>query len=139
MVKEAHESLKVQVEAKEKLIMKLKPRQMVIKKEETSRQMQTNDAANTKAQIRYDGTKGEGVEQATLSTFEETTVKGKADDSRAEHTALRVDEPFGTHVVSEISSDEGASLNKACMIEECKKCEADVIEVLTTKRTSSQR
>ena len=38
-VKEVYESLKVQVEAKEKLIMKLKPRQMVIKEEETSRQM----------------------------------------------------------------------------------------------------
>ena len=133
-IKEAYESLKVQVEAKEKLIMKLKPRQMVIKEEETSRQMQTNDAANTKAQIRYDGTIGEGVEQATFSTFEETKVKGKGEDSRAGNTALRVDEHFGTHVVSEISSDEGASMNKACVIEECKKCEADVIEVIATKK-----
>ena len=35
--------------------MDLKLMQMVIKEKETSRQMQTNDVANTKAQIRYDG------------------------------------------------------------------------------------
>ena len=114
--------------------MELKPKKMVIKEEETSRQMQTIDAANTKAQIWYNDTIGEGVEQATFSTFEETTVKGKAEDTRAENDALRVDEHFGTHVVSEISSDEGARMNKACVIEECKKCEADVIEVLATKK-----
>ena len=34
-VKKEYESLKVQVEAKEKLIMEPKPRQMVIKEEET--------------------------------------------------------------------------------------------------------
>ena len=64
-VKEVYKSLRVQVEVKEKLIMEPKLGQMLIEKEESSRQMQTNDVANTKAQVWYNGTIGEGVEQAS--------------------------------------------------------------------------
>ena len=73
------------------------------------------------------------MEQAIFSTFGETKVKGKAEDSRSGNTALRVDEHFRTHLVSEILSDEGASMSKACVIEGCKECEADVIEEIATK------
>ena len=85
------------------------------------------DEAGMMAHVWHDGTTGEGVEEATLSTYGETTVKGKVEDSRAGNTALRVDMRFGTHVVSETSSDEGASMNKACMIEEDNGCEANKV------------
>ena len=50
--------------------------------EVTSQLLRTNDVANTKIEVRYDGTTGEGVEQATLSSCGETTIKDKADDLR---------------------------------------------------------
>ena len=131
LMREAIMNLKAQVEVEEKL--KTKPRKMVIDEEETSRQMQTNDAANTKAQVRYDSTMGEGVKQATFSNYGGTTVKRKTGDSRGGNVALRVDEHFGTHVVSEISSNEGASMREACVIKGCKECEVDVIEVVATR------
>ena len=49
--------------------MESKLRQMVIEEEETSRQMHTNDAANTKVQVQYNGTAREGVEQPTFSSL----------------------------------------------------------------------
>ena len=48
-IKDAYESLKVQVKAKENLIMEPKPIKIVIKEEETSQQRCSNDTANTKA------------------------------------------------------------------------------------------
>ena len=36
--------------------------------EVTSQRLRTNDVANTKAEVRYASTKGEGVEQAILSS-----------------------------------------------------------------------
>ena len=82
-IKEAYESLKVQVEAKENLIMESKSIKMVIKKEENSQQRWSNDMANMKAQVRYDNTTGEGAEQASFLTYGGITVKRKVEDSRA--------------------------------------------------------
>ena len=75
-----------------------------------SQQMRTNDVVNTKAEVRYVGTTGEGVEQRTLSSCDGTTTKDKADDSRVTNTTPGVDEGFGTRVVFETSSNEEASL-----------------------------
>ena len=49
-----------------KLKMETKPRRMVINEEETSQQMRVNEVADTKAQVRYDGTEREGVKQVTF-------------------------------------------------------------------------
>mgnify|MGYP006889260291 CR=1 FL=1 len=86
------------------------------------------DEASTMAQFCYDGTTGEGVQQATFLTYDETTRKGKAEDSRAGNAALRVNECFGTHSMSEILSDEEASMSKACMIEENVGCKAYTVD-----------
>ena len=61
-------------------------------------------------------------------------AKDEADDSRMVNATSRENECFETRLVFEKSSDEGASMSKACVIEECKKCEADVIEVIATKK-----
>ena len=58
--------------------------------------MCTNDAANMKAQVKYDGTAGEGVEQATFSSCGEMTTKDEVDDSRMVNATLREDECFRT-------------------------------------------
>ena len=87
-----------------------KPRQMVIEEEETSQQMQVNEVADTKAQVRYDGTERQGVKQVTFLSYKEMTAKEEADDSRE-------DKCFGTRIVYETSGDESASIRKACMIE----------------------
>ena len=72
--------------------------------------MCTNDAANMKAQVKYDGTAGEGVEQATFSSCGEMTTKDEVDDSRMVNATLREDECFRTCIVFETSSDEAASM-----------------------------
>ena len=48
-----------------------KPRRMVIEEDETSQQMRVNEVADTKAQIRYDGTEREGAKQVTFSSYGE--------------------------------------------------------------------
>ena len=131
---EAYENLKVQVDAEEKLEMESKLRQMVIEEEETSQQMHTNDAANTKAQVKYDGIAGESVEEATFSSSGETTTKDETDDSRMVNATSRENECLRTCIVFETSSDEGASMSKACLIKGDKKCEADMIEEIATKK-----
>ena len=132
-INEAYENLKVQVEAKENLIMEPKPIKMVIKEEETSQQRWSNDTANTKAQVRYDNTTGEGVEQDAFSSCKETMMKNETNESRVANATSSEDKCFGTRIVSETSSDEGASMSKACMIKGDKKCEADMIEEIATK------
>ena len=112
--REAYKNLKVQLDAEEKLEMESKLRQMVIEEEETSQQMHTNDAANTKAQVKYDGTAGEGVEQATFSSCGETTTMDEADDSRTANATSREDECFRTRIVYETSGDEDESM-KTCL------------------------
>ena len=61
-----HDRSQVDTEGEPKTEPKLRP----TKDEEdiTSQQLRTNDVANTKTEVRYDGTKGEGVEQAMLSS-----------------------------------------------------------------------
>ena len=100
--------------------------------EVASQRLRTNDVANTKTEVRYDGTTGEEVEQAILSSCEETTTKDKADDLRVANTTSRVEEGFGIWV-SETSREKGVSIIDACMIEGDKECEADVIEEVATK------
>ena len=77
---------------------------------------------------------GEGVEQATFSSYRETTAKDEADDSRTVNATSREDECFRTRVVFETSGDEGASMSKACLIKGDKKCEADMIEEIAMKK-----
>ena len=84
--------------------------------------------ADTKAQVRYDGTEREGAKQVTFLSYEETTAKEEADDSRTVNATSREDKCFGTRIVYETSGDEGASMRKACMIEGDKVFEVDVIE-----------
>ena len=110
---------------------------MVIEEEKTSQQMWVNEVANTKAQVRYDGTEREGVKQVTFLSYEEMTDMEEADDSRTVNATSREDECFRTHIVFKTSSDEGASMSKACLIKGDRKCEADMIEEIATKRTSS--
>ena len=116
LIREAYENLKVQVNVEEKLEMESKLRQMVIEEEETSQQMHTDDAANMKAQVKYDDAAGEGVEQATFSSYRETTAKDEADDSKMVNATSREDECFTKCGVFETSSDEGASMSKAFLI-----------------------
>ena len=67
LMREAFESLKAQVEAKEKLKKEQKLRRTVIEEEETSRQMQVNEVAYTKVEDRYHGTTRESRKgQVTL-------------------------------------------------------------------------
>ena len=73
------------------------------------------------------GTKSEGVEQAT-SSCGETMANDKADDLRMANATSREDKCFGTRVVLETSSDEGANMRKECVIKADKECEADMIE-----------
>ena len=96
--------------------------------------MHSNNAANTKAQVQYDGTAGEGVDQATFSSCGETMAKDEADDLRTMNATSREDECFRTRVVFETSSDEVASMSKACLIKGDKKCETDMIEEIATKK-----
>ena len=105
-----------------------KPRRMVIEEDETSQQMRVNEVADTKAQIRYDGTEREGAKQVTFSSYGERTAKDEADESRTANATSRQDDCFGTRIVFETSGDDGASMIKACMIEGDKVFEADVIE-----------
>ena len=79
-MRDAFKNLKVQVQVEEKLEKERKLRRTMIKEEETFRQMQINDVADMKAQVRYDCTMGEGVEQATFSSCGETTAKDEADE-----------------------------------------------------------
>ena len=80
--------------------------------------MRVNEVADTKAQIRYDGTEREGAKQVTFLSYEETT----------ENATSREDRCFRTRIVYETSGDEGASMRKTCMIEGDIVFEADVIE-----------
>ena len=54
-----------------------KPRRMVIEEDETSQQMRVNEVADTKAQIRYDGTEREGAKQVTFSSYGERRPRTK--------------------------------------------------------------
>ena len=74
--------------------------------------MLINVAANMKAQVRYHGTMGEGVEQPTFSSCGETM----ANDLRTINATTREDECFGIRVVFETSSGEGTILIEACVI-----------------------
>ena len=80
--------------------------------------------ADTKVDVRYNSTTGEGVEEATLSSCKEPMAKDKANDSRVRNVTPRVDEGFGTHLMFETSNYEEASIVEACVIEEDKECEA---------------
>ena len=133
LIREAYENLKVQVDAEEKLEMESKLRQIVIKEEETSQQMHTNDAANAKAQVKYDDIVGESVEEATFSSSGETTTKDETNDSRMVNATSRENECLRTCIVFETSSDEGASMSNACFIKGDKKCETDMIEEIATE------
>ena len=53
---------------------------------------------------------------------------------RTVNATSREDECFGTRIVFETSSDEGASMSKACLIKGDKKCETDMIEEIATKK-----
>ena len=114
--------------------MESKLREMIIEEEETSRQMHTNDAGNTKGQVKYNGTTGEGVEQATFLSYGETTAKYEANDSRTENATSREDDYFETRIVFETSSDEGTGIGKACLPKGDKKCKANKIEEIGTKK-----
>ena len=46
----------------------------------------------------------------------------------------REDDCFGTHIVFETSSDKGTSMGKACLLKGDKKCKADMIEEIATKK-----
>ena len=105
-----------------------KPRRMVIEEEETSQQMQVNEVADTKAQVRYDCTEREGAKQVTFLSHEETTTKDEGDESRMANATLREDGSFRTRIVFETLGDDGASMRKACMIEGDKVFEVEVIE-----------
>ena len=100
----------------------------MIEEEETSQQMRVNEVADTKAQVQYDGTEREGVKQVTFLSYEETTAKKEADDSRTANATSREDECFRIRIVYETLGDDGASMRKACMIEGDKVFEADMIE-----------
>ena len=90
--------------------------------------MRVNEVADTKAQVRYDGTKREGAKQVTFLSYEETTTKEEVDDSRTVNATSREDKCFRTRIVYDTSGDEAASMRKACMIEGDKVFGADVIE-----------
>ena len=100
----------------------------MIEEEETSQQMRVNEVANTKAQVRYDGTEREGAKQVTFLSYEETTAKEEADDSKTANATSTEDKCFRTHIMYETLGDEGASMRKACMIEGDKVFETDMIE-----------
>ena len=51
--------------------------------------MRVNEVADTKSQIRYDGTERQGVKQVTFLSYEETTTKEEADDSRTVNATSR--------------------------------------------------
>ena len=89
LVREAYESLKLQVEAEGKIPTEPKPRVKVDEEKVASRKFRVNDVADMKAEVRYNGTTGEGVEQATLSSCKGRTVKDKAEDSKATNTIMR--------------------------------------------------
>ena len=73
----------------------------MIEEEDTSQQMRVNEVADTKAQVRYDGTEREGAKQVTFLSYEETTAKEEVDDSRTANATSREDECFGTRIVYE--------------------------------------
>ena len=77
---EMHDKSQVDIEGEPK--METKARQTMDDEEVTSQQLRRNDVANTKTKVRYDGTKGEGVEPIILSSCGETMAKDKADDLR---------------------------------------------------------
>ena len=91
--------------------MEPKARQTMDDEEVTSQQLRRNDVANTKTKVRYDGTKGEGVEQPILSSCGDTTAKDKPDDLRVTNTTMtsRVEEGSETQLL-ETSGDEGVSI-----------------------------
>ena len=68
----------------------------MIKEEETFRQMQINDVADMKAQVRYDCTMGEGVKQATSLSCDKTTTNDEVENTTTTNAGLRVDKGFGT-------------------------------------------
>ena len=59
--REAYETLKAKAEAEEKVTTEPKSRQMIDEEEVASHRLRTNDVANMKAEIQYDGTMGESV------------------------------------------------------------------------------
>ena len=73
--------------------------QMVIEEEENSQQMRVNEVVDTKAQVRYEGTKREGTKQVTFLSYEETTAKEEAEDLRTANATLREHECFRTRIV----------------------------------------
>ena len=129
LMKEAFENLKAQVEAEEKLQKEQKMKEMMIEEEETSRRMRVNEMAKMKAQDQYhNGTTREDVEQETFSSCKETMMKNETNESRTTNAKC-----FRTRIVSETSSDEGASLSKACMIKRDKESEAHINKEAATK------
>ena len=96
LIREAHEILKSQVDTEGEPTMEPKWSQTKDEEEVTSQRLRTNIMVNTKTEVRYDGTTGEVVEQATLSSCGETMLKDKADDLRVANTTSRVEEGFGT-------------------------------------------
>ena len=132
LVREAYESLKLQVEAEGKIPTESKPRQMVDEEKVMSWQFWVNDVADTKDEVRYNGTTREDVEQATLLSCEGRSAKDKAEDSRATNAITRVDECFETHDVFETSSDEEASLRQACMFDKGKECDTYAVGEIAT-------
>ena len=134
LIREAIEKLKVQDNAEEKLKKEQKLKQMVSEEENVSQQMRINDTVDTKAQVRYhDGTTEEDVEQDTFSSCKERMTKKETNELRMANATSCEDKCFGTHIVSETSSDEGASISKACMIKGDKKCEASLIAEIAMK------
>ena len=85
LVREAYESLKLQVEAEGKIPTESKPRQMVDEEKVMSWQFWVNDVADTKDEVRYNGTTREDVEQTTLLSCEGRSAKDKAEDSRTKN------------------------------------------------------
>ena len=119
-----HDKSPVDIEGELKTKPKL--RQTIDEEKVVYQRLTTNDVANTKTEVRYDGTTGECVEKTILSSCEITTGKDNADNLRVVNTTLtsKVEEGFGTKLL-ETSGDEGVSIIKACIIEEDNDCDRE--------------
>ena len=63
--------------------------------EVASQRLRTNDVADMKTKVQYDGTTGEGVGQTILLSCKKAMVKDTTDDLRVANTTSRVEEGFG--------------------------------------------